>query len=78
MTQRAYNRFGCPVLVREAEIQVKKISHGYYEVIDGEKWYTASLMTNGLWFVVNHQGRAINQGTAVHRRVVATLPADGR
>ena len=57
-------------------MKARKIGHGYYEVVDGEKWYTASLLTNGLWFVVNHRGTAIRQQSAVHRRVIAAINSD--
>jgi hypothetical protein len=50
-----------------------KIGPDYFQVHDGDKWYTASKMEGGLWFVVNHQGRAIRQGTEIHRRVVAAV-----
>lgn len=45
----------------------------FYEITDGEKWYTASLTEGGQYFVTNHKGRLINQGTAIHRKVVAAV-----
>lgn len=45
----------------------------FYEIRDGEKWYTAAQMSSGLYFVVNHKGRYINQGSAIHRKVVAAI-----
>jgi hypothetical protein len=54
-------------------MRAKLIDTDYYEVVDGEKWYSAKLMVNGRWFVTNHRGRGINQGSAIHRRVVAAI-----
>ncbi len=49
----------------------------YYEVSgDGNKWYSATRRSFG-WFVVNHVGRAINQDSAIHRRVVAAIEQAG-
>ena len=49
----------------------------FYEVQDGEKWYTASRRFAS-WYVVNHRGTSIRQGSAIHRRVVAAVAAAGK
>ena len=59
-------------------MKAKFIDTGYYEVVDGDKWYTARRLpgyTAGelTWFVCNHRGRIIKQGSALYRAVVRTV-----
>lgn len=54
-------------------MKAKQIEPGYWQVVDGEKWYTAKRLDNGQWFVRNHHMRSINQGSAIHRRVTSAI-----
>lgn len=56
-------------------MKAKLLEPDFYEVVDGEAWYTASLNIDGSWFVMNHRGTLILQGSAIHRRVVEAIDA---
>lgn len=50
-----------------------RLETDFYEIHDGEKWYTARQRDDGSYFVVNHKGRYIDQDTVIHRKVVAAV-----
>lgn len=56
-------------------MRVREIEPRYYEVTVGEKWYSAAQCNDGGFFVMNHRGRAIRQGSALYRAVVAAIEA---
>lgn len=47
----------------------------FFEVVDGETWYTASRREDGSLFVMNHRGTVIREQSAVHKRVAAAVAA---
>ncbi|ART70548.1 hypothetical protein BTO20_20185 [Mycobacterium dioxanotrophicus] len=54
-------------------MKARLIEDQLYEVVDGRKWYTASRRSDGSYFVMNHVGRAISEGSDIHRRVVRAV-----
>jgi hypothetical protein len=56
-------------------MRVREIEPHYYEVTDGEKWYSAVQLGDGSYHVMNHQGRIIQQGAAIYRAVAAAIEA---
>lgn len=56
-------------------MKARLIEDQLYEVVDGRKWYTASRRPDGSYFVMNHVGRAISEGSDIQRRVVRAVQA---
>lgn len=54
-------------------MQVNHHGHGYYEVVDGDKWWTLILMTNGVWNVTNHRGQQIKQDGPLGRKLFRAI-----
>ncbi|WP_396909970.1 hypothetical protein [Mycolicibacterium sp.] len=54
-------------------MKAQLIDTDYYEVVDGEKWYSAKRRPDHTFFVTNHRGRVIKEGSDIHRRVVAAI-----
>ncbi|ALA48182.1 hypothetical protein AU152_gp69 [Mycobacterium phage Phlei] len=54
-------------------MKAREIEPRYYEVTDGEKWYSAVQLGDGGFNVMNHKGQIIRQGSAIYRAVIAAI-----
>lgn len=55
-------------------MKAREVEPHYYEIVDGEKWYSAAKRSDGTYFVCGRQ-RSLKDGSATHRRVVAAIEA---
>lgn len=55
------------------DMKAQLVDTDYYEVADGEKWYSAKRRNDSTFFVTNHRGHVIKDGSTIHRRVVAAV-----
>lgn len=54
-------------------MQAKHRGHDYYEVVDGDKWWTLILATSGTWVITNHRGQQVRQDGALGKKLFAAI-----
>lgn len=59
-------------------MQVKQIGADYWQVTDGDRWWTVKSVANyGMryWLITNSRGRVLNSTGATGQRVLAAIRA---
>lgn len=57
--------------------KIERFGLGYYQAtpernsIRIPKWYTANRMSDGGWYVTNHMGRVLKEGSALQAKIAA-------
>ena len=54
-------------------MKVTELEPGFFEVLDGQRWWTASYKEGGGWFIVNEHGRTIRNTGTQGKKILAAL-----